>query len=223
MTLDISPSIIFSLMKHNHTIKGYLIAGLLVWLPILVTVLVLRSILELVDKTLALLPDHLHPAVLFGFNIPGLGLVFAFLILFGTGIIVTNFLGRRIVHLAEKILDKIPLVRTIYKSTKQVVTTIFSSNSDSFRNVVLIEYPRKGVWSIAFQTGSGKSKVNASSDEELITVFIPTTPNPTSGFLLLVPKSQAVDLEMSIDEALKMVISLGVVQPQQSPETHQLG
>lgn len=210
-------------MKHPHTLKGYLIAGLLIWLPILVTLLVIRSIIELVDQTLSYLPDNLHPDIILGFHIPGLGMVFAFLILLGTGITVTNFLGRHIVHIAERILDKIPLVRSIYKSTKQVVTTLFSSDSQSFRNVLLIEYPRQGVWSIAFQTGSGSSKVNAGTNDELITVFVPTTPNPTSGFLLLVPKKDAIDLDLSIDEALKMVISLGVVQPEKTPETHELG
>jgi uncharacterized membrane protein len=200
-------------MKVNYMLRKYLISGLLIWIPILVTMAVISFIIDLVDQTLPYLPDHIQPDKLFGVHIPGLGVLFTVLILFTTGLVATNFFGRRLVALVERLLEKIPLVRSIYRSTKQVTVTLFSPNSQSFRKVVLIEYPRQGVWTVAFQTGNGLPTLKLPITTELITVFVPSTPNPTSGFLLLVPKSQAIELDLSIDEALKLVISLGVVPP----------
>lgn len=204
-------------MKKTH-LRRYLIAGLLVWVPIMVTLLVIRFIIGILDSTMNLLPEAYQPDTLLGVHIPGLGILISLIIVFITGIAVTNYFGHRIVGFGESILDRIPLVRSIYKAVKQVLTTIFSSGSKSFRKVLLVEYPRKGLWSIAFQTGTSNDEVKQKSGQDLITVFIPTTPNPTSGFLILVPLADAIELEMSVDEALKMVISLGVVQPEKIGE-----
>jgi len=201
-------------MKYKHTIRGYLAAGLLLWIPIWVTLLVIGFIVELLDGTLSLLPHAYQPDQLLGMHIPGLGVVISILVVFSTGVLATNFIGRHLVALGESILSRIPLVRTIYHAAKQVVTTIFSSSSESFRKVLLVEYPRKGLWSIAFQTATASKSISDHCDgEDMVAVFLPTTPNPTSGFLIMVPRKDAYELDMSVDAALKMVISLGVMQP----------
>ena len=200
-------------MKKHHYVRTYLIAGLLVWLPIWATIVVIRFVVQLLDGTLSLLPKAYQPAELFGYDIPGLGVLLSLLVVFITGVIATNYLGKYIVHMGEAMVARIPLVRTIYNAVKQVLETIFSSNSQAFRKVLLIEYPRKGLWSIAFQTGQTDELFNDKTGEEMITVFIPTTPNPTSGYLLLIPDKEAIELDLTIDAALKMIISLGVVQP----------
>lgn len=194
--------------------RRYLIAGLLVLLPIWVTLLILKFMVSLVDQSLSLLPDKAQPDILLGMHIPGLGILFTFLIIFLTGMLVTNFIGTWFLGIWEGFLARIPLVRSIYTAVKQVLSTMFAPGGESFRKVLLIEYPRKGVWTIAFQTGSGFSVPNAKdAEEETVTVFVPTTPNPTAGFLLMLPRHQVVELKMSIDQALKYVISLGVVLP----------
>lgn len=195
------------------SIRSYLITGLVVWLPILVTFIVVRFIVDLLGQSIALLPADYQPEKLIGVNIPGLGVIISLLLLLITGIIATNILGQHVMRLSESVLDKIPLVRTIYSSTKQVINAILATNSQAFRKVVLVEYPRKGLWSIAFQTSATGFLGNSESNEEMISIFIPTTPNPTSGFLMMVAKSEAIELKMTIDEALKCVISLGVMQP----------
>jgi uncharacterized membrane protein len=194
-------------------IRRYLLAGLIVWLPILVTVGILRFIVDILDRTLALVPAAYQPDALFGVPIPGFGVLLSFFLLFMTGLLATNFLGERLVTWSESILDKIPLVRTIYNTSKQVIQAILGSNSQAFRKVLLVEYPRKGSWSIAFQSGVASSAINQQVNEELVCVFIPTTPNPTSGFLLMLPKSEVIELSMSVDEALTFIISLGMKQP----------
>ena len=201
----------------KHRVRSYLIAGILVWVPIWVTFVVIRFIVDLMDKTLDLLPRAYRPDTLLGMHIPGLGLIFTVVILFVTGLLVTNFLGHKLVNLWERILARIPLVRTIYTSVKQVLHTIFSASDESFRKVLLVEYPRKGLWSVAFQTSSGFRQAEKHVGEELITIFIPTTPNPTSGFLMFIPRNEAIELDISVDEALKVVISLGVVLPKSRP------
>ncbi len=194
-------------------IRRYLIAGLLIWVPLWVTWIVIKSIVTLMDRTLSLLPKEYQPDHLLGFHLPGLGVIFTVLVVFFTGMLVTNFIGYRLVIVWEGLLSRIPLVRTIYNAVKQLMNTIFSSSGDSFRKVLLIEYPRQGIWSIGFQTNSGFKLAPQPLTEDLLTVFIPTTPNPTSGFIILVPKSQAMELPLSVDEGLKLVISLGVVMP----------
>lgn len=190
------------------------ISGLLVWIPILVTFLVLRFLLDLLGQSLSLLPAKYQPDVLLGFHIPGIGVVITLLVIFFTGVLVTNFMGRRFIQWGDAIVARIPLVRSIYTGVKQVTETMFTPGSQSFRKVLLVEFPREGVWSIAFQTGEGSKDVeNVLNSESMVSFFIPTTPNPTSGFLMMAPKSKVIELDMSVDQALKFVISLGVVQP----------
>ncbi|RUR12955.1 DUF502 domain-containing protein [Legionella sp. km772] len=200
----------------SKSFRGYLLAGLVVWLPILVTIGVLRFIVDLLDNTLALIPKAYQPEYLLGIHIPGFGVLLSLILLFGTGIFATNFFGQRLVGWGESILSRIPLVRSIYNAVKQVINTVLSSNGDAFRKVLLIEYPRKGLWSLAFQTGAATQEINIHTQEEMISLFIPTTPNPTSGFLMMIPRKDAIELNMSIDEALKFIISLGVMQANQA-------
>lgn len=196
-----------------NILRRYLIAGLLVWVPILVTIFVIRFIINLLDQSLSLLPVKFQPDSLVGLHIPGLGLVLSLLILFFTGMLMTNFLGRQLMELWDKGVNRIPLVRSVYMGVKQVMNTIFSPSGNAFRKVLLVEYPRKGMWSIAFQTGDSIEIANNAVQKDMVTIFIPTTPNPTSGFLMMVPSDEVILLNMSVDQALKFVISLGVVQP----------
>jgi uncharacterized membrane protein len=201
-------------VKNPIAIRRYIVAGVLVWVPIWVTLLVLRFMVDLFDTTLELIPAQYQPEHLIGFHIPGLGLIFALIIVALTGMAITNMLGNQLVEMWEYLLSRIPLVRSIYQAVKQILTTLFSSSEDSFRNVLLVEYPRKGLWSIAFQTSAGFSYTDELIGDDMLTVFIPTTPNPTSGFLIIVPRKDTLKVNLGVDEALKMVISLGVVMPQ---------
>ncbi len=200
-------------MKLSAALRRYVIAGVLVWVPIWVTLLVLRFMVDLFDTTLEFIPGSYRPDYLLGFHLPGLGLIFALLIVAITGMLITNILGNRLVGWWEYFLLRIPLVRSIYQAVKQVLTTLFSSSEESFRNVLLIEYPRKGLWTIAFQTGGSFNYAPGMAGEGMLTVFVPTTPNPTSGFLIIVPREDTLKVDLSVDEALKMVVSLGVVMP----------
>ena len=194
-------------------VRRYVIAGLLVWVPILVTVLVVRFILDLMDQTLLLLPAAVRPEALFGVHIPGLGLLLAVLLLIFTGMLVSNIIGRSLVGLWEDLLNRIPFVRALYSGVKSFSTTILSNQGNSFKKVLLIEYPRKGIWSVGFQTAGDLPLISHHTGEPQVCVFIPTTPNPTSGFIMMVPRSQAIELEMSVDAAMKMIVTLGVVVP----------
>jgi uncharacterized membrane protein len=194
-------------------VRRYVIAGLLVWVPIVVTVLVVRFILDLMDQTLLLLPAAARPEALFGFHIPGLGLLLALVLLISTGMLVSNIIGRSLVGLWEDLLNRIPFVRALYSGVKSFSTTILSNQGNSFKKVMLIEYPRKGIWSIGFQTAGDVPLISAHTGEPQVCVFIPTTPNPTSGFIMMVPRSQAIELDMSVDAAMKMIVTLGVVVP----------
>jgi uncharacterized membrane protein len=197
----------------RRIVRRYLMAGLLVWVPILVTVLVVRFILDLMDQTLLLLPPAARPEVLFGMHIPGLGLVLAVALLIVTGMLVSNIIGRSLVGLWEDLMNRIPFVRALYSGVKSFSTTILSNQGNSFKKVMLIEYPRKGIWSIGFQTAGDVPMISAHAGEPQVCVFIPTTPNPTSGFIMMVPRSQAIELDMSVDAAMKMIVTLGVVVP----------
>lgn len=193
-------------------LRRYLMAGLLVWVPLGVTLLIVTFLVDLMDQTLRLLPESIQPENLLGFRIPGLGAVLTAVIVFVTGMIVTNLFGMQLFNIGERILQRIPLVRSIYASVKQVTESMFSSGK-SFRKVVLVEYPRKGMWSLAFQTGTGAEEVRDKTGRDVTNVFIPTTPNPTSGFFLMVPREDVVELDMSVDDGLKMLLSVGVVVP----------
>lgn len=194
-------------------IRSYLIAGLILWLPILVTFAILRFIIDLLDFTMAVFPRGYKPEQLFGMHIPGFGLILSLILLFITGVIATNILGQRLFSFSESLLNKIPLVRSIYSSSKQVIHAIMATNGQAFRQVLLVEYPRRGMWSVAFQTSEECALKDPAYPSDYICVFIPTTPNPTSGFLMIVPKADTQPINMSPDEALKYVISLGVMQP----------
>ncbi len=196
----------------SRIFRRYLIAGLLVWLPILATVLVIRFILEIMDRTLLLLPRGIRPET-FGVDIPGLGALLAVLVLVLTGTLVTNVFGRQLVQWWEELLNRIPFVRAVYGGVKSFSTTILSNSGSSFKKVLLIEYPRKGLWSVAFQTAADVPVVSARLGSPHVCVFVPTTPNPTSGFIMMLPQSDTIALDISVDEAMKMIVTLGVVVP----------
>lgn len=201
-------------------IRRYIISGLLVWIPIITTIVVIKFIVDLLSKSLLLLPTRFQPDVLFGFHVPGIGVILTLLVIIVTGIFAANFIGQKLVYFWERILARIPIVRPIYTGVKQVTETLFKPGGQSFRKVLLVEFPREGVFSIAFQTGEGNQEVEtAIGAERMVTFFIPTTPNPTSGFLMMAPRSKVKELDMSVDQALKFVISLGVVQPGSTPIT----
>jgi uncharacterized membrane protein len=193
--------------------RRYLMSGLLVWLPILATVFVIRFILDVMDRTLLLLPPSLRPQALLGVNIPGLGAILAVVLLIVTGMLVGNFIGRSVVQFWEELLNRVPFVRAVYGGVKSFSTTILSNKGSSFKRVLLIQYPSPGLWSVGFQTADGIEVIDSHLGEAHVCVFIPTTPNPTSGFIVLVPRSKAIELEMSVDAALKMIVTLGVVAP----------
>lgn len=203
--------------KPVSTLRRYLIAGLLVWVPLVITGVVVKLLVDFMDGSLLLLPPAWRPDALLGFSIPGLGLILTFAIVLVTGMVVANLLGRKLVDFWEGVLARIPIVRSIYSAVKQVVETMFIGGGDAFRKVLLVEYPRKGLWTIGFQTGVAIGEVQEKTAREVVTVFIPTTPNPTSGFIILVPREDAIELEMSVEDALKLVMSLGVVSPRPGP------
>ncbi len=193
--------------------RKYLIAGLLVWLPLGVTVLVINFLINNFDQTLLLLPPNYRPDSLLGFHVPGLGLVMSIVIIFGTGVIAANYFGERLVDLWERGLGRIPLVRSIYSAVKQV-TEAFVGSEQSFQKAYLLEYPRIGTWTIAFQTSTKMGEAQCKTGlAQAVNVFVPTTPNPTSGFFLMVSEQDLIPLDMTVEQALKMVISGGVVVP----------
>jgi uncharacterized membrane protein len=193
--------------------KRYLIAGLLVWVPLGITIWVLHFLLTSLDQVLVVLPESLQPRTLFGFDIPGLGVVVAFLILLVTGIVAANFLGQRLIRAWESVLGRIPFVKSIYSSVKQVSDTLLSSKGNAFRKALLVEFPRPGSWTIAFQTGVPAASVAPYLPGDHVSVYVPTTPNPTGGYFLMLPRAQVRELDMTVDEALKYIISMGVVAP----------
>lgn len=193
--------------------KKYFLTGLVVLIPLAITVWVIKTIINTMDQTLLLLPMALQPKALLGFDIPGLGTLLTLLIIFLTGVLGANFFGHQLFLAWESLLSRIPVVKSIYSSVKQVSDTLFSSNGQAFRKALLIQYPHQGSWSIAFQTGVPSHEVAAHLVGEHISVYVPTTPNPTSGFFLMLPKNEVIELSMSVDEALKYIVSMGVVGP----------
>lgn len=194
-------------------LRRYLVAGILVWAPLAVTYLLLKFAINIMDRTLRFVPQQYRPEELLGFNIPGLGVILTFVVLLVTGVFAANFVGRAFVGGWESLLDRIPVVRAIYSAAKNFAEVVFSDSSQSFKKVLLIEYPRKGLYSLAFQTATDLGEIQGRSGEEVVSCFVPTTPNPTSGFIIIVPKKDIKVLDMDVDEALKMIISLGVVVP----------
>ena len=200
-------------------LKKYIIAGLLVWLPFAATVVIVKLVIDLLDKTILLLPPEWHPVALLGFSIPGFGIILALSILLLTGMLAANLFGRRFVEIWERILNKIPLVRSIYSSIKQISNTIFDPSGKSFRKVVMLQYPRKGLWSIGFLTNDNVGDEMSAVDDRLVAVFIPTTPNPTSGFIIMTRNDEITELDMSVEEGFKFIISMGVIIPDGSART----
>jgi len=194
-------------------IKKYIVAGLLVWLPLAVTVFIVKLVVDLLDNIFLLLPAEYQPAIVLGFSVPGFGIIVAISILIVTGMLAANLFGRRLFELWEAILNRIPLVRSIYNIVKQISTTILDSNGKSFRKVVMLQYPRKGIWSIGFLTNEYVSIDIEGLNENLVAVFVSTTPNPTSGFVLMVSHEEIIDLDMTVEEGFKFIISMGVIIP----------
>jgi len=194
-------------------IRKYFITGLLVWIPLAITVWLFHAVIGTMDQTLLLLPPSWRPDSLFGFHLPGSGVILTALVIFITGLFIRNVVGRYIFRMWEGMLKRIPLVNTVYYSVKQVSDTLLSSDGNAFRQAVLVQYPREGSWTIAFLTGvpGGEVKNHLSGDH--VSLFVPTTPNPTSGFFLMAPKADVIELNMSVDSALKYIVSMGVVAP----------
>lgn len=204
-------------MSHSSikvsTFRKWLVAGVLAWAPLAITFWVINAIVGFMDQTILFLPPAYRPEAVFGFHIPGLGAVLAVLLVLLTGALVANFLGRKLISMGESVLNRIPLVRSVYSAVKQVIETFVSQDSRSFRQVVLVEYPRKDCWSLAFLAGDPVGEVQEKTAQKVITVFLPTAPNPTSGFVIMVPEYEIIPLDMSVEEGFRMVISLGVVTP----------
>jgi uncharacterized membrane protein len=203
-------------------LRRYIVAGLLIWVPLGVTFLVIKLLIDLMDRTLVLIPAPYRPENLLGFKIPGLGVALTVLVVIVTGMIFANLFGRRLVRIWEEILARIPLVRWIYSSVKQITETLFSAKGKSFRKVVLVEYPRRDLWTLAFVTGDTAPMLEDITGEDLVNIYVPTTPNPTSGFFLMVPKKDVIELEMSVEAGLKMILSTGVVIPEADQEPDKL-
>jgi uncharacterized membrane protein len=201
----------------RSSLKRYLIAGLLVWVPLGITIWVLNLFLSSLDAILFVLPESMRPDALLGFHIPGLGVVLAFLILLGTGALAANFFGQRLIMGWEALLARIPFVKSIYSSVKQVSDTLLSDKGNAFRQALLVEFPYPGSWTIAFLTGAPAGSVADLLDGEHVSVYVPTTPNPTSGYFVIVPRARVHELDISVDEALKYIISMGVVAPRSIP------
>jgi uncharacterized membrane protein len=200
-------------MKKLRTI---IVAGLLVWIPIGLTIFVIKLLIDLLAQIYLLIPPPLRPDNLLGMEIPGIGIIIAIIMVLLTGLIAANYFGNRIIKAWDAFLDRIPLIRSIYSPLKKFSELVLSDQTQNFSKVLLIEYPRKGVYSLCFQTSKELGEVQNHSGEELVCVYIPTTPNPTSGYIVLVPQNEVKELEMSVEDALKMIISLGVVVPNPS-------
>ncbi len=205
---------------RSQLIKRYFITGLLIWVPLVITGWVLSLIVSTLDQSLRLLPETIHPQHLFGFAIPGVGAVLTLLMIFLTGLLAANFIGQKLVVWWEKLLARIPVVNSVYNSVKQVSDTLFSPNGNAFRKALLVQYPRRGCWTVAFLTGQPGGDIINHLDGEHVSVYVPTTPNPTSGFFLMMPVTEVVELDMTVDEALKYIISMGVVAPPPAPRSN---
>ena len=193
--------------------KKYFITGLLVLVPLFITVWVISGLVGMMDQSLFLLPETWRPKAQLGLEIPGMGAMLTLLIIFVTGVIATNFFGKRMILVWEALLARVPVVKSIYASVKQVSDTLFSDSGNAFRQAVLVQFPRPGAWTIAFVTGKPGGDVANHLSGDYLSVYVPTTPNPTGGYFLMLPRADVVELDMSVDEALKYIISMGVVAP----------
>lgn len=196
-------------------LRKYFITGLLIWIPLVITIWVLTVIVGTMDQSLRVLPRAIHPETLLGFNIPGVGALLTLLVVFLTGLVTANIIGQRLIRFWEALLARIPVVKSIYYSVKQVSDTLFSGSGEAFRKVLLVHYPHPDAWSVAFQTGTPARQIGDLLDDEHVSVFIPTAPSPVNGFFFFVKKSETIELDISVDDALKYIVSMGVVPPVQ--------
>ena len=195
------------------TLRRYFVAGLLVWIPLGITIWVLKLLVDLMDQSLLLLPNQYRSEALFGFHVPGLGIFLTLAIVLGTGALAANFFGRKVLELGHRALSRIPIVRSIYGGVKQISDTLFSPEGKAFRRAVLVRCPHPNAWTVALVTGSPEHEVAELIGPDQISVFVPTTPNITAGFFLIVPRSETIELDMTVDAALKYIISMGVAEP----------
>jgi uncharacterized membrane protein len=206
--------------------RRYLVAGILVWLPLGITILLVGFIVGQMDKTIALVPDAYQPGTVLQnildteepVHIPGFGVILTIILLLVTGVLTANFVGRAFLNGWESLLDRIPVARSIYSAAKNFAEIVFSDSGNAFSKVLLVEYPRKGIYTITFQTATEIGEIQARTGEDVAACFVPTTPNPTSGFIIIVPKKDTIELDMEVDEAVKLIMSLGVVIPRWSEE-----
>ncbi|MGH8705015.1 MAG: DUF502 domain-containing protein [Burkholderiales bacterium] len=203
--------------------RKYLITGLLIWIPLVITIWVLKLVVDALDQTLLLLPHEFRTENWLGFHVPGMGVVMTLVIVFLTGVFATNFFGARLVHLWHEILHRIPVVNSVYSSVKQISDTLFSSSGQAFRKALLVQWPQKDVWTIAFLTGVPGGDVVNHLKGDYISVYVPTTPNPTGGYFVILARADVIELDMSVDEALKYIISMGVVPPGESGKNGKSG
>ncbi|MGE0373271.1 MAG: DUF502 domain-containing protein [Gammaproteobacteria bacterium] len=194
--------------------RKYLIAGLIVWVPVVATLFVIKVVVDLLDQVLLILPEHYHPDALLGFHLPGLGVLLSVAIVLATGVVVANLFGRQLVAAWEALMARIPLVRTIYMSVKQLTESVFTAKGTSFRKVLLIQFPSAGMWTLAFYTGELSGEVRERLGQELINVYVPTVPIPTTGYFIMMSRADVIELDMSVDDALKMMLTLGVMIPE---------
>jgi uncharacterized membrane protein len=195
-------------------VKKYLITGLLIWIPLVITIWVLKLVVDVLDQSLLLLPVALHTENWLGVHIPGLGAILTVLIVFLTGVFATNFFGAQLVEVWHDVLHRIPVVNSIYSSVKQISDTLFSSSGQAFRKALLVQWPQEGMWTIAFLTGTPGGGIASHLPPDSIAVYVPTTPNPTGGYFVIISRKNVIELDMSVDQALKYIISMGVVPPQ---------
>ena len=200
-------------MSHKNPIRRYFITGLLIWVPVVITVWVLSILVGTMDQTLLLLPDEFRTELWLGVHVPGMGVLMTLIIIVVTGLLAANILGQRLVHFWEGVLARIPVVNSIYNGVKQVSDTVLAPNGQAFRKALLIEWPLPGTWTIAFLTGQPGGDVVNHLTGDYLSVYVPTTPNPTGGYFVMLPRSAVRELDMSVDEALKYIISMGVVAP----------
>ena len=201
--------------KHfvSGALRRYFITGLLIWIPLIITLWVLKVIFDMLDQSLLLLPESFQTEHWLGVHVPGLGAVLTLLIVLATGIFATNFFGAQLVQLWHEVLHRIPVVNSIYSSVKQISDTLFSSSGQAFRKTLLVQWPHQGMWTIAFLTGTPGGDVLNHVPDDCLSVYVPTTPNPTGGYFVIVRRDQVIELDMSVDQALKYIISMGVVPP----------
>lgn len=200
-------------MRAVPSMKKYLVTGLLIWIPLVITLWVLHLIVTSMDQVLTLLPPDLQPLRLFGIQVPGLGVLLTIVVVFVTGVAASNIIGQRLLRLWEGILRRIPVVNSLYGGVKQISDTLFRPGGQAFRKALLVQWPREGSWTIAFLTGKPGGDVANYLQGDYVSVYVPTTPNPTGGYFVMLARKDVIELQMSVDEALKFIISMGVVPP----------